>query len=88
MATYRIWSLLTLGNEDDGFEVNDRIDSGSVELSDDATCADVVKALIANGLISPKTTPEQVDMDDASGVDLFLDDAANGEPLFQLEREE
>jgi hypothetical protein len=88
MAKYRIWSLEVWGNEEDGFEVNDRWEVGSVELADDATCADVVKALIAKGLITPKTTHEQVDMDDASDVDLLLDDATTGEPLFQLEREE
>lgn len=88
MAKYRIWSLDVLGNEADGFTVNDRREVGSVELSDDATCADVVKALIAKGLLTPRTSARHIDMDDSSGVDLFLDDAANGEPLFQLEREE
>ena len=87
MATYRIWSLDVWGNENDGFSVNDRHEVGSVELSDDATCADVVKALIANGLITPQTTAEQVSMDDASDVDLYLDNATSGEPLFHLERE-
>ena len=81
---YRLWSLDTLGNPRDGFEVNDRRDHGIVTLPAEPSDKQIVQALKAKDMLNKRchTRSFRIDGDDRA---LSVDWAKTGEPLFSLE---
>ena len=83
-ATWRVFTLDVWGNEEDGFDVNDRWPAGEIETSDEPTDAEVwcrlLEAGIARGLISDG------EFDWCDEALLCVSEAATGRPVFQLER--
>lgn len=86
MQTWTLWSLDVLGNDDDGYEVNDRccLDR-AFELPEDATDAQIVNALRENHYLSGWVKTSHIEI---GGDDLVIDVdwAKTGRPLFTLER--
>lgn len=88
MKRFNIFTLDVWGNEAEGFEVNDRFRAGSIDVSDEATDAEIWLALVDDG---PAFGPfERARFEDVSGDGHFIviSDKENGMPVFHLEREE
>ena len=76
-----------LGNEEDGYEVNNLCTCATgIEITDDATDADIINYLKSINFLSEKATIETVEL---SGDDLFIEltEKEAGYPLGRLERE-
>lgn len=83
-AKWTVWSLDVWGNDEDGYEVNDRSRCGEIEFdADTAKDQDINDALVAGGFICA-CNALNIDGDDGM---LFVD-TADGKPLYQLTREE
>ena len=81
---WKIWSLDVWGNEQDGFEVNDRRGYGTFECDSDDE-KDIQKAFEdymqgASGI--------QYNWDGYDGNAFYVIDAKTEQPLFQVEKEE
>ncbi len=87
MAIYSIWSLDVWGNEEEGFEVNDRgCINRSVEIDDDATDSDIIELMIDMGyLMAGSRDKGQIDGD--SEYTMWIEDMDTLEPWIQLQRE-
>lgn len=76
-----------LGNEKDGYEVNNLSTCVTgIEIADDATDTDIINYLKSINFLSEKATTETVEVD---GDDLFIEltEKETGYPLGRLERE-
>jgi hypothetical protein len=82
--TWRVYTLDVWGNEDDGFEVNDRSRAGTVVIPTDATDEDIVRLLRANAFLDPRVKASDIDID-GDDYSMTVDDAKTGQPIFQLE---
>ena len=84
--TWAVYSLDVWGNAADGFEVNDRSRAGTITISDDATDADIIGALVdADFLVANHRCGIDDDGDDRyMGVSI----RSSGRPVFQLERKD
>jgi len=82
MKSWIVYSLDVWGNEEDGFNVNDRCQVGTVETSDDAPDAEVWCALIEAGIA--RGTISQASFDGDDGL-IMIDEKETGKPVFQLE---
>ena len=84
MALWQVFTLDVWGNEEDGFEVNDRACVGSIETSDNATneelCACLLDAGIAYGSL------KDASFEGAYGF-VMINERESGRPVFQLERQ-
>lgn len=76
-----------LGNEEDGYEVNNlnTVVTG-IEITDDATDTDIINYLKSINFLSEKATTETVELD---GDDFYIEltEKETGYPLGRLERE-
>ena len=76
-----------LGNEEEGYEVNNlnTVVTG-IEITDDATDADIINYLKSINFLSEKATTETVELD---GDDFYIEltEKETGYPLGRLERE-
>ena len=86
MSTWRVFSLDVWGNPRDGFEVNDRSGIGSIQLNDDATDAQIVRALKDAGIMRKTVRMNQLRID-GDDMLIFIDQARDARPVFQLERQ-
>ena len=76
-----------LGNEEDGYEVNNLCTCVTgIEIADDATDTDIINYLKSINFLSEKATTETVEVD---GDDLFIEltEKETGYPLCRLEKE-
>lgn len=76
-----------LGNEEEGYEVNNLCTCVTgIEITDDATDTDIINYLKSINFLSEKATTETVEVD---GDDLFIEltEKETGYPLGRLERE-
>lgn len=76
-----------LGNEEDGYEVNNLCTCVTdIEIADDATDTDIINYLKSINFLSEKATTETVEVD---GDDLFIEltEKETGYPLGRLEME-
>ena len=76
-----------LGNEEDGYEVNDLCTCVTgIEIADDATDTDIINYLKSINFLSEKATTETVELD---GDDFYIEltEKETGYPLGRLERE-
>jgi len=84
MAKYRVYSLDVWGNDDDGYEVNDRSKIGNVSFPDNASDKEVIASLVAEGLARASTKDlKHISID---GDDEFFTIDFKGKPVFQLEK--
>lgn len=85
MPFYTVWSLDVWGNQEDGFEVNDRRRAGSLIMAKDSSDGSIVRRLVAEGFLRRGTSLSDVEI---SGDDEFIlvDDYRTGEPVLQLTR--
>jgi hypothetical protein len=92
---YQVWGLDVWGNEEDGWQVNDRWRMGAVSVRTDRQSKSgtwspsnrvIVTALGRGDYLDPEE-PSLLDIDgDDDGI-LFVDDATTGKPVLQLEYE-
>lgn len=83
---FSVYSLDVLGNELEGFEVNDRNNLGDVEL-DPSDDQDIIQALLdADILASFSGTVADTFVIDGDDSLIFIDSKSDGFPLLQLER--
>lgn len=81
---WRVFSLDVWGNEEDGYEVNNRFEVGSVSFTEDATDHQICLALKKEGLLRySKKHLKDVEID---GDDMWLSIDYKGRPELQLER--
>ena len=76
-----------LGNEEDGYEVNNLSTCvTSIEIADDATDADIINYLKSVNFLNEKATTETVELD---GYDFYIEltEKETGYPLGRLVRE-
>jgi hypothetical protein len=86
--TYRLISFDVWGNENDGWDVNDAHYTGiNIELDEDCTDKDIVKALKKCGYLKKtlKTKSVRFDGDDYC---IYFSDARNSKPEGELRRYE
>lgn len=84
MATWNVYSLDVWGNEEDGFEVNDRSRVGTIETSAEPPDAEVWCALLEAGIARGVISDGSFEWQDEDL--LAIDEKATGRPVFQLER--
>lgn len=91
MAKWTVWTLDVWGNPDDGYEVNDRCNVGTVELhpvdSSDCTDGHILGTLQREKYLSASLSTIDVAVDGDDRI-LFVDATADGRPLLQLTCEE
>jgi predicted RNA binding protein YcfA (HicA-like mRNA interferase family) len=86
-ARSKMWSIYSLdvwGNEEDGFEVNNRQRAGDIEILDGASDEDIIKTLKQEGFLKAKVKASQIHID-GDDYAMNVDDAETGEPIYQLE---
>lgn len=85
--TWHVISLDVWGNAEEGFEVNDRRECGTVEIeSNDPGDGDIIDALVDAEYLKPGSLGRfTVEYHDDRFVS--IDSAVDGEPLLQLERD-
>jgi hypothetical protein len=85
---YTVWSLDTLGNPKDGFEVNDRSKLGTITVPENPSDRAIIKALKEKEFIPNKRLQTRSFKIDVQNWDynIDIDWKRTGEPLFQLER--
>jgi predicted NAD/FAD-dependent oxidoreductase len=86
-GNWRVWTYDVWGNAEDGYEVNDRTDQGYLDLPDNPTDEQIVKALINHGVLNNNVKVSDVEIggDDMS---ITVDAADDSYPLAGLEKEE
>lgn len=82
MKRWIVYTLDVWGNEEDGFDVNDRCRVGTIETSDDAPHAEVWCALIEADIAKGPISRAEFGGDDDW---ISVDDQETGRPVFQLE---
>jgi hypothetical protein len=83
VVKYYVWSLDVWGNEEDGFEVNDRSKAGSIELPEDGSDNAWMIALEDAGFL--KDGSHKVGRIDGDDGFYHVEDKRNGRPWLQLE---
>ena len=86
MAKWRVFSLDVWGNANDGYEVNDRSGVGTIQLPEEFTDAQLIRALKDAGIVRKTIRMSQVAID-GDDTWISIDDAKDGMPVFQLERQ-
>jgi hypothetical protein len=82
MRAWRVWGLDVWGNEEEGYEVNDRSDHGIICIIDEPTDEEILKAVDLD-----YRNPSKFDIDGDDGY-LHIERVRDGRPLLQLERED
>lgn len=87
--TYDVWSYDVWGNEEDGFEVNDRSKIGTIDLSDADVDVDrqLINQLIKNGFLKENANVSDFAIDGCQYT-LYVNVEANGYPLYELVRQD
>lgn len=85
MKTWRVYSLDVWGNQRDGFEVNDRCNVGTIELPEDATDKQIIRAMVEQGYLRSSRFHFAIDGDDMM---MDIDHEPTGRPLYSLERDD
>jgi hypothetical protein len=82
MRAWKVWGLDVWGNEEDGYDVNDRYDHGIICIIDEPTDEEILKAVDLD-----YRNPSKFDIDGDDGY-LHIERVRDGRPLLQLERED
>jgi hypothetical protein len=83
---YTVWSFNVWGNAKDGYEVNDRSNEGSIELPENCTDNQIIKALKDSGYLKKGKHTSSFDIGGDDMV-ITIDWAKDSYPLFSLELE-
>lgn len=84
MNKYNVYSLDVWGNEEDGYEVNDRSFIGTIELYNEFTDQDVIQALLEADILN-SFSGKVVDMFDIQSEEGHIDIDYKDKPLLELE---
>lgn len=85
MKTYKVHTYDVWGNKNDGFEVNDVYPScATIELPDDATDADIVRALKDVGVINAKCRTSSFEVDGETDYTMYVNYLPIGYPVCEL----
>lgn len=82
MRSWHEWGLDVWGNEEDGYDVNDRYDHGHICIIDEPTKAEILKAAGLDWL-----DPGHYSVDGDDGY-IHIEESATGKPVLQLERDD
>lgn len=83
MQTWNVFTYDVWGNDEDGFEVNDRYDWGSVKLPEDAPGKVVIQTIKDFGIFAQDALAEEFKID-GDGSIMVIEDARNDCPLCEL----
>jgi hypothetical protein len=83
---WRVWSLDVLGNESDGWEVNNKFEEKIIDLKDTSD-ETVVQALKDNGYLNNAITKDDLEFGGDDRI-ITVDDSKTGEFLYELTSEE
>ena len=82
---YDVHGLDVWGNRREGYSVNDVYPSqGTVEIHDDATDEEIVRALKREGFIDKGIHTRSVSIDGERGYALYIGEARNYKPVYEL----
>ena len=85
VSVYNVHPLDVWGNAREGYDVNDVLPSqGNVYIFDDATDEEIVRALKEEGFIDKGIRTKSVSIDGEVGYDLYIGDARNQKPAYEL----
>ena len=85
VVTYDVHGLDVWGNAREGFEVNDVYPSrGQVEIPEDASHEEIVRALKAEGFIDRNIHMSSVEIDGEPGYTLYIGEARTNKPVYEL----
>lgn len=83
VRSWKLWSYDVWGNEDDGYEVNDRFPHGVIELPANPTDEQITKALNKNFFAKPqRSSTLEFDGDD---MVIYVNRARDGYPICELD---
>lgn len=81
--TYRAWTYDLWGNDEDGYWVNDRYDTGEIyELDDTWNDKQIIKALRKQGCLKKGVHSSSIEIDGEFGYILYFN--YKGNPDFEL----
>lgn len=83
MPMFTVFSLDVLGNTSDGFEVNDSYKKGTLELPDDATNKQIIRAMVDQDYLKSARFKFTIESDPDV---MTICHKATGRPLFTLQR--
>jgi len=84
MKQYRLWSYDVWGNADDGYEVNDQINYGIVEIEEDIPSDEDIVEALRGFYLKDDITVDDVEID-GDGQSIYVHDAEDGRPICVLE---
>lgn len=84
---WTVWSLDVWGNEEDGFEVNDRRRVGTIRVRLQASDAELLTALKNGYFVKSSVRLSDVEFEDYDEL-ISVNDAKNGEPVLQLTKDD
>ena len=80
LINYDVW-----GNEDNGFDVNDKFPSGQyVEIPEGASDDEIVRILKNEDIIKKTVRAKSIEIDGEQGYDLYFSYGPTGRPEFEL----
>ncbi len=83
MDKFNVLNLEVLGNDIDGFEVNDMHKVGTIELAQDIEDEQIVELLVEEGYLSGYAHGRcEVDQQESY---IYINERESGKPLFQLQ---
>lgn len=85
MKKLKIYALDVWGNDSDGFEVNDRHCTATIEIADDADERTILDALIDAGLLIPEASPITIEFEFNDDGSFFLYERATRYPIYDSE---
>ncbi len=84
-VVYEVHPLDVWGNERDGYEMNDVWPSrGQIEVPEDASHDDIVRALKREGFIDRNIHMRSVGIDGEVGYELYIHEARTHKPVYEL----
>lgn len=83
MQTWNVFTYDVWGNDEEGFQVNDRYDWGSLELLEDASDEMVVQAIKDFGVFAKDALVGEFEIDGDDSA-IYITAANNGCPLCEL----
>ena len=84
---WRVWGLDVWGNDEDGYDVNDRSEIKTIAIIEDAGDQEIIRTLAIEGILRVGTSLSEVSI---GGDDMIItvDETENGKPILTLEKGE
>lgn len=87
MQKWQVWSLDVWGNDEDGFNVNDRYDWGFLQLPEDVSDEVVIRTIKDFGFFTKDAVVGDFEIDGDDSI-IYITDVDTGCPLCELVLEE